>query len=116
MLKVSLDNGRTVSYDLADPVESRIWRLWQADPGFQRKIRGIGIHRDKVVYVLPVPHHSAPIYDASVVPTTNGMTETISCLVDDCKVTMTVYSNGDGAAKMVKVDYRRTGKRRLPHP
>jgi len=114
MLKINLDDGRTLSYDLTDPIESRIWRLWQADPQLQHQITGMGIHHDGVFHVLPIPvrfrrrSFSARLLGEAEKP----VGEQVICQADAVRITMSVYRQNGMRPKMVRVDVVQTGTAR----
>lgn len=112
MLRVNLADGRTLSFDLADPEQLAAWRRHQATNSFQATIRGMSVLHDKRLTTLPVPRRFRAIaFSAEPLVEHEGVIgELVSCQADDVRVTCTVYFGG---GKITRTDLVRTGRPRF---
>jgi hypothetical protein len=55
MLKVHLQTGETLSFDLTEPVEAKRWLDYSSVASFQEQITGITVLNNGVSYSVPKP-------------------------------------------------------------
>jgi hypothetical protein len=112
VLKVNLNNGHTLQYDLSNPHDAAEWIEKAKNQHFQEKITAISILLGGVSYSLPTPKD--PKYEAFLFgeyhpPSADGKiraAESISCHINDTKIRLLVHT-GQRAAR---VDITRPGK------
>ena len=110
-LIVNIATGETLTLQL--PNELGEWQRRASEPGFQDRIRGVGVVRDEEYVVLPAPKlFHGLVWDLKQVVNEEGALQSvaISCMADDVMISIVVYSVNKPT--MTKFDVRRIGKRR----
>ncbi len=120
MIKINLRSGRTLSYDLNDPVGCEEWEKDFSDSKFQTQITGIGIIFNSHWYTLPLPRKFRQLsFHAELVESTKKdvprdrkfIGERLRCYADDILISLLVYYGN--RPKMCRVDIIKIGKRRF---
>lgn len=116
MIKVNLRNGKTLSFDLKNPIENIKWVKMLSQNNFQKQISGIGIIFNSQWYVLPIPKKFKQIsFHAELVKNTKKnieyIGEKIKVYADDVTISILVYYGKH--PKMCRFDIIKNGKCRF---
>lgn len=116
MIKINLNNGKTLSFDLNNENESKEWERLHRDANFQKQITGIGIIYNTQWYILPIPKKfKKSFFYAEIVKNRKNLSEfvgeRITCHVDDIRISVLVYYGN--RPKMCRFDITKVGKQRF---
>lgn len=117
MVKVNLKDGRTLSFDLADPSALDELRAALEDKRFQAGVTAMSILHDKTLHALPTPQgFTRCAYGAEALFGDGGNVtgERITAHVDDTRITITVYFGQ--VPRVTRTDVRRIGRARYTPP
>lgn len=116
MVRFSLSDGTTRSFDLAQPESVRAWEQVRADSAFQALIRGAQLQVGPAVHTLPMPvGFGRAVYDAQAT-LKDGQASALQllCFVDKFQITLTAYL---GKHPFTRCDVKRIGRmRHIPGP
>jgi len=111
-LKVHVNSGRTLSFDLQDKGERAEWLRLAGNPTFQETITGLAVLNDRTLHTLPVPKGFIRIEFTAdrVVDRKTGKTigERLDCQADGVKVSEMVYYSK--TPRVTRVDLLRVGR------
>lgn len=98
MLSVHLSDGQTLSFDLKNDDQARLWLEKICSREFQSKIRAISIQKNKVQYSLPIPvdFERIFVFAENLLPDKDKKFkggERIVCQADDIRLSMMVHSS-----------------------
>lgn len=111
MLKVHLNDGRTLCFDLAVPEEADGWLGRVRDPAFQAAITGLTVNHRGVQYSLPRPQDFEDVFLYGERLPANGKAKggvRMVCQAGDVRIVVMVHE-GHRAAR---VSVARVGKLR----
>jgi len=113
VLRVNVNDGRTLHFDLEDSVQASQWHDAEADPAFQSAITGIGIIDHGVVHTLSLPRHFHRLaYRAELVKDGERVVgERLDCQADDVLLSLLIYRGN--SVPMVRVNLDKLGWRRF---
>lgn len=112
MLKVNLDNGETLRFDLGSEEGAREWIERAKDSKFQARITGLTIHQNGVQYCLPRPQgFDQTFLFAEAIPPNGKIkgAERVLCHAGNVGIVLTAHS---GQQRAVRVNVSRQGKQR----
>ena len=98
MIKVNLDDGKVLSFDLNDASDHQQWLEWSSLQDFQSRITGIGILHDKKFHTFQYPKNfkKVSVYAESVFNAKDGtkrkLGERIIVHADEVKLELLVYT------------------------
>ena len=101
MIKVNLDDGKVLSFDLNSASDYQQWLEWSSLQDFQNKITGIGILHDKKFHTFQYPKNfkTVNVYAESVFNTKEGsrrkLGERLIVHADQIKLEILVYTYDD---------------------
>lgn len=99
MLKVHLQDGKTLEVDTEDAEQAEGWMKRFNDPSFQSRITGITVVNRGVQYSLPRPHgFRQSMLSAESFETGKGG-QRVFCFADDIRICVSVH-NGQRAARI----------------
>lgn len=118
MLKINLRSGLTLTVDLADAEQRRLWEERQGAAVFQREVTGIAIHEAGMLHTMPVPlrFERASFTAERILRDGECVGERVACHADEVVVTLSVYRDGPLRPGMTRVDVRRIGRPRYQRP
>lgn len=115
MIRVNLATGRTLSFDLTDEEGLRRWEVTQADPAFQREVRGVQLvaredGRDRVVCAFRRPRtRGTVVWEAEVIRDGGrAVREAVTCYFEAHAVTLSLFLGRDPV--VATVDTTRRGR------
>lgn len=115
MLKVNLNDGRTLRYDLNNPAEAADWTSLARNHSFQAQITGLSIALNGVSYSLPRPKEFggdiflyAERVEEDLEHRIKGGERAI-CNAGDTQIVLMVHAN----QRALRVDVTRPGKQRF---
>lgn len=113
MVRVNLQDGRTITFDLENPEQQRLWDESQADKTFQDSITGAAIVWNGVQHVIPLPRHFHRLsLEAQLVRDGEKVVaERLDYQADDSLLSLVVYRGG--SVPMVRINLDRIGWRRF---
>ena len=132
MIRVNMDSGETISFDLSDSTDVLRWEEAQKDSDFQASISAIQVVvervdrrepdgtmwvKDAAVFVLPKPPFPNVTWTARTLvdKRKNRISRIIvECYADLFKVSLTAYTQSN--PPMARADISRPGKLRLKPP
>jgi hypothetical protein len=98
VIKVNLDDGKVLSFDLNDASDYQQWLEWSSLQDFQRRITGVGIIHDKRFHTFQYPKNfkKVNVYAESVFNTKAGaqrkLGERLIVHADEVKLELLVYT------------------------
>lgn len=113
MVRVNLQDGRTITFDLEDPEQGRLWEESQADKGFQASITGASIVWGGTQHVIPLPRHYHRLTMSAqlVKDGEKVVAERLDFQADDSLLSLVVYRGG--SVPMVRINLDKIGWRRF---
>lgn len=113
MLKVNLNDGRTLRYDLTNPAEAASWADLAGNHSFQQKITALSLLLNGVSYSIPRPREFGDlfVFAEAVEEDTDARIkggERLLLQAGDVQILLMAH-NGQRAAR---VDVTRTGRQR----
>jgi len=110
MLKIHLSDGRTLSFDLSDPVKAKEWLNLVRTTGFQESIRGMTIQHNGSSYSLSRPDSFRHLwlFAEHLEPDLNAKFKggkRLVCQADETRITMMIHES----SRAVRVSLSRTG-------
>lgn len=101
MIKVNLDDGKVLSFDLGCASDYQQWLEWSSLQDFQSRITGIGILHEKKFHTFQYPKNfkKVNVYAESVFNSKEGarrkLGERLIVHADDVKLELLVYTYDD---------------------
>lgn len=98
MIKVNLNDGKILSFDLNKSSDWQQWLEWSSSQDFQNRITGIGILHDRRFHTLQYPKNfkKVNVYAESVFNKRNGekrkLGERVIVHADQIKLELLVYT------------------------
>lgn len=113
MIRVNLQDGRTITFDLENPDQHRLWDESQSDKNFQSSVTGAAVVWNGVQHVIPLPRHFSRLsLSAQLVKDGDKVVaERMDFQADDSLLSLVVYRGG--SVPMVRINLDKIGWRRF---
>lgn len=109
MLKVHLNNGETLQYDLSAENDARRWLQHASDPAFQARITGLTVEHNGVSFSLPRPQGFSKLSLFAESLPANGRDkggERVLVTADDLDLTIKAHRGQAAARVNLRRQYR----------